>query len=373
MTSETDQNEPLTGPQPSEASPSPAATPSPRPAAAGGAGEVIVRERTIEKEAGRSPLWIIASMVIGFTLPVCACIALFFTGIAGLGSLDPTAGMGAQGDLGTGPAVAIVRVEGAIITTDDEDFINGAGSGTVIHDLRRAQENDDVRAIVLRVDSPGGTVTGSAQIHDFIRDEVTKPVVVSMFGVAASGGYYVSAPADYIFARPDTLTGSLGVIITLYDAQDLLDEIGLEVIDITSGPNKSIGNPWEELTPAQREIFEQIIEEGYDDFVRVIVEGRGLEEAAVREIADGRVYSGRQAQELGLVDELGDLREAIRKAADLGGISGEPRIIEYERLPSFQDFLVGFNSRLETSEADAVLQTVMDLTTPVIEYRYNGK
>lgn len=335
---------------------------------------IILREQ-LTKSGSRLPYWVISSLVIGFLLPVCACAALVFTGFAGLASLGSMGGAATSGPVstGTGPAVAVIRVEGTIIGTDDQNFLNGAGSGTVIKELEWAEADADVKAVVLRVDSPGGTVSGSAVIHDYIRDEMSKPVVVSMFNVAASGGYYISAPAEYIFARPQTTTGSIGVIVTLFNAAELLDEYGVDIISITTGPNKSIGSPWENLTPEQEEIFDDLINESYDEFIGVIVDGRGMDRDDVIALADGRIYTGRQALELGLIDELGDFDDAISKAADLGGISGEPRIIEYERVPDFQDFFGGLNARLQTTETEALIGTVYDLTAPVIEYRYLGK
>ena len=322
------------------------------------------------KGNSRLPMWIILSMSIGFILPICACALFALVGFVGIGSAGSLADVDADG---TGPAIAIVRVEGVIVGTDDTNYINGAGSGTVIAELRQAEADEDVKAIVLRVDSPGGTVTGSAQIHEVIEQEITKPVVVSMASVAASGGYYVSAPADYVFARADTVTGSLGVILTLYNASELLDEIGVEVIAITSGPNKALGSAFSELTDPQREILELSLQESYDEFVRIIVDGRGISDGTVREIADGRTYSGRQALELDLVDELGNFQDAMAKAADLGGIAGSDyRTIEYDRQPSFDDFLFGLSSQLNSSETDRALQALGEATTPMMEYRYVG-
>ena len=342
--------------------------PAPTPTTTPASPQPIVIEN---KSNNRMPMWIILSMSIGFILPICACAMFAFVGVVGLGSAGSLADAGI--DEGVGPAIAIIRVEGTIIGTDDTNYINGAGSGTVIAELRQAEANEDVKAILLRVDSPGGTVTGSAQIHEVIADEITKPVVVSMASVAASGGYYVSAPADYIFARADTVTGSLGVILTLFNASDLLDEIGVEVIAITSGPNKALGSSFSKLTDDQRAILEVSLQESYDEFVRIIVDGRGISDGTVREIADGRTYSGRQALELDLVDELGNMQDALAKAADLGGIVGSDyRTIEYDRQPAFEDFLFGLNSKLNSSETDRALQALGEATTPMLEYRYVG-
>ena len=320
------------------------------------------------EESNRTPFWILLSVSIGFLLPVCSCALLFVVSTL---SLSIAGSSPAAGISGAGDAVAIVRVEGPIVSGDESDFGTGAVSGVIMSDLRAAAANPSVKAIILRVDSPGGTVTGSAQIYEVVA-AIEKPVIVSMVSVAASGGYYVSAPADHIIARPDTVTGSIGVILTLYNAEELLDEIGVDVTMITSGPNKALGTPWDELSPEQREILEEFVEESYEDFVQVVADGRGMSLETVRELADGRIYTGRQALAVGLVDELGNLQQAIDKAAELGGISGEPRIVEYEHLPNLQTFLQGFSTRLNQSEADHVADLITRFTTPSLEYRYVG-
>lgn len=319
--------------------------------------------------SGRTALWTLLGVATGFLLPTFSCGFLMFVSFISLALAGSMAPASPVTSTGTGDAVAIVRVEGTISSGDDEDIATGAVSGVVMADLKRAAEDPTVKAIVLRVDSPGGTVTGSAQIYEAIK-EIDKPVVVSMFSLAASGGYYVSAPADYIFARPDTTTGSIGVIYTVINAQGLLEDIGVEVTTVTSGPNKDFGNPWADLTPQQREILQALVDESYNEFVRIVAEGRGLPEEEVRALADGRIYSGRQALALGLVDELGDLEEAIAKAADLGGIRGEPRIVEYEHEPTLSQLLFGVSSRLGESEAERVQAVLDELSAPSLEYRY---
>jgi protease IV len=329
------------------------------------ADERALRPR-VDRE-NRTAFWVLLSVSVGFMLPVCACLLLTTSSLFSLLLVDT----GSRTPSGRGDAVAIVRVEGAITSGDEAEFGAGAVSGVVINDLRQAAADDTVKAVVLRVDSPGGTVTGSAQIYEAVR-ELGKPVVVSMAATAASGGYYVSAPAQYIFARPDTVTGSIGVIYTIFDAQELLDNIGVDVISLASGRNKTIGSPWEELTEEQQQILESLMNESFDEFVRIIVEGRGLSEAEVRALADGRIYSGRQALALNLVDELGDLKDAIDKAAELGGIVGEPRIVEYEHVPSLRHLLGGFNTRLNQSRSQEILNLIHEFTNPRLEYRYTA-
>lgn len=318
---------------------------------------------------GYSPGWIVFSMAFGFLLPICTCSFLAFSSLIILGS---GGGSTTTQETGTGPAVAIIRVEGSIVHSDEATDTLGASSGRVIADIEAAVADPEVKAIVLRVDSSGGTVTGSAQIYEALL-KVEKPVVISMVSTAASGGYYISMAGDYIFARPDTLTGSLGVIVTMVDASQLLEEYGVKVVSVTSGPHKDIGNPWSPLTTEQTEIFQASVDEAHDDFVQVIMSGRKMDEATVREIADGRFYTGRQALTLNLIDELGDLDEAVTKAAALGGITGEPRRIEYEQTPSFTDFFMGMSQQNQLSETDLFLQTMYKLSSPVLEYRFTGQ
>jgi protease-4 len=317
--------------------------------------------------SGRTVLWVLISVVVGFLLPVCSCALLLFAGLVSLGALSA----GTVAETGIGDAVAIVRVEGTISSGNASDFGTGAISGVVIQDLETAEADPSVKAIVLRVDSPGGSVTGSAQIHEVV-EQLKKPVVVSMSSVAASGGYYISAPADYIIAREDTLTGSLGVIMTVFSAEELIDKIGVDAITIVSGPNKSIGGLWQDLTPEHRQILESLIDESYDEFVRVVVDGRGLSQTRVLELADGRVFSGRQALANGLADALGNQQDAIDKAADMGGISGQPRIVEYNKVPGLEQLLFGVYSRLNRTEADQVRELITEFTAPLLEYRYVG-
>ncbi len=330
---------------------------------------ILVGEKKSRQD--RTPFWVLISVVIGFLLPVCSCAVLAGTAVlsAGLFGMSGASGMGS---VGTGDAVAVVRIEGTILSGDESAYSEDAISSRVIANLEAAAKDPTVKAIILRVDSPGGSVTGSAQIWEALQ-AIEKPVVASMVSVAASGGYYVSAPADYIIARPDTLTGSLGVILTLYDASELIDTVGIKVVNITSGDNKAMGSSWAALTPEQQAILESITNEAYEEFVRVVADGRHLSEEEVRVLADGRVYSGRQALANGLIDGLGDFQEAIDKAAELGGITGEPRLVEYnEQIPNWQDLLLGFTAEIGKTEAERTLELISEFTTPSLEYRYVG-
>ncbi len=173
--------------------------------------------------------------------------------------------------------------------------------------LNQVKDDDSVKAIVLRVNTPGGGTNESAEIHHKIveiKEETQKPVYVSMGSMAASGGYYISAPADKIFASPETLTGSLGVIMQGMNYSELADKIGIDFVTIKSGPYKDIMSESREMTSEERDILQDMIDNSYNEFVRVIAEGRGMPESKVRELADGRIYDGRQAKEVNLIDDF---------------------------------------------------------------------
>ena len=269
--------------------------------------------------------------------------------------------------------VAVLTVEGTIGSEEAGGALAApaATPETLKNELRQAAEDEDVRAVVLEVNSPGGGVTASARMRDEILDfkeTSRKPVVVSMGDIAASGGYYISAPADSIVANPSTLTGSLGVIISLLNYEEAQEKLGLRQEVVKSGELKDIGSPANELTPEERGIFQELVDEDYDEFVRVIVEGRGLPEDRVRELADGRIYSGRQAEDLGLVDELGDLETATRVAQEIAGVEGAT-VVRYTQEPGLAELL---QARLAPQKPEAlkVLEEAGLSPSPELQYLY---
>jgi protease-4 len=302
-------------------------------------------------------LWVVLGVALVLVVGACA-------GIAVLVSL-------ATGErMGLGEAVAIVQVEGTILTGSPPVSPlgdSGAYSDQIVEHLEQAQKDSLVKAIVLRVNSPGGSVVASDEIYQKML-EVEKPIVVSMGELAASGGYYISAPADVIMANPATLTGSIGVITQITNLEELMEKIGVEVVVIKSGIHKDEGSPFREMTEEEKAIWQAIIDEVYGQFVTIVAEGRDLPEEEVREIADGRVYTGKQAMELGLVDELGNLPEAIDRAAELGGIEGEPRLVEYHRPPTlFETFFGSLVSPFQPFD----LARLLDLEgRPSLQYLY---
>lgn len=243
---------------------------------------------------------------------------------------------------GTGK-VAVIRLSGVIASSGQQSILTTGGiSPQLVRDyLREAEGDSSVKAVVLRVDSPGGSAAASQEIAKEVRrfrQDTGKPVVISMGDVAASGGYYISAYADRIVANPATLTGSIGVISHFIYIEGLLEKLGLELETVKTGKHKDMGiGP---LTEEQRQIIQDISDELYEQFVAAVAEGRNLPVAEVRKLATGQLYTGGQALSLGLVDELGGLDTAIELAANLAGIS-IPEIEEYTPPTSLFERLLG--------------------------------
>ncbi|GAB4368349.1 MAG: signal peptide peptidase SppA [Deltaproteobacteria bacterium] len=213
--------------------------------------------------------------------------------------------------------VGLVRITGLITESD-----------TVIEQIRKFAKDDSVRAIVLRVNSPGGGVGPSQEIHEEIRKLRGKKVVVTSMGaLAASGGYYIASASEKIFANPGTITGSIGVIMNFVNVRDLVEKIGIRGMVVKSGEYKDIGSPIRPMKPSERKLLQGVIDNVHAQFVNAVAEGRGLDRKKVREIADGRIFSGEQALALGLVDALGNQQDAVEEAGRLAKIEGEPKLI----------------------------------------------
>lgn len=235
-----------------------------------------------------------------------------------------------DGTLPGGARVAVVEVEGVIVSGDD-----------VVRDLRDHAENVAVRAVVLRVNSPGGVVAPTQEIFAAVQRvrRAGKPVVASLGAVAASGGYYIATAADQIYANPGTITGSIGVVMQLANLEGLLKKVGVDYVVVKAGAYKDLGNVARPMTPEERRLLQALLDDVYGQFVGAVAEGRQLDRDAVLRFADGRIYSGQQAQALQMVDELGGLEDAVEAAARLGGITDKPRVIYPRRRFSITDLL----------------------------------
>lgn len=222
-----------------------------------------------------------------------------------------------QKNLPIGERVAIIRIEGPILD-----------SKAVVEEIKNYLKDPSVKAIILRVDSPGGAVAPSQEIYEEVRKAVTKKkVVVSMGSVAASGGYYIAAPATKIIANPGTLTGSIGVIMEIPNLEGLMSKIGVKTEVIKSGKHKDLASVFRGVGKEEREILQGVLDNVHEQFITAVAEGRKLLREDVKKIADGRVFTGEQALKVGLVDELGNLEDAVKTAAKLAGIRGEPVVI----------------------------------------------
>lgn len=241
-------------------------------------------------------------------------LVFFIVGIVGM--------MGSERETtwaGFGDKIAVVEIRGEIIESQE-----------TVRQLKHFAEDGSVKGILLRVNSPGGVVSPAQEIYDEIkriREETGKPVVVSMGSMAASGAYYISCGADYIFANPGTLTGSIGVILQYPIVKELIDKIGVQYQTIKSGPVKDAGSPFREPSKQDSIMLHSAINSIYEQFVNIVAEDRSLELEQVRKLADGSIYTGLQARDLGLVDSLGSMQAALRFLADKSGITGDIRVI----------------------------------------------
>ena len=252
---------------------------------------------------------------------------------------------GIGGNLMTSQKVAVIYVQGTVVTGDISTGLGYAASQDISKNIRNAVADKNVKAIVLRIDSPGGSPAAAQEIVDEIKKAQVHgvPVVISMGDTAASAAYYISAPANYIIANPSTVTGSIGVIWVFQNMSASYKANGTDYQIIKSGEMKDMGSPWRGLTDAETEYANTVVMEVYDEFVSDVSKGRNISTSDVKALADGRIYTGTRAKQLKLVDDLGDLYDAIDKAAELGGIKGEPKV-EYMNKASLSNLLLGSDS-----------------------------
>ena len=234
--------------------------------------------------------------------------------------------------LNTEGCVGVVEIKGELTSADsDATLFSDAvkGSGTYAAEIEEAEARPDVKSILLLIESPGGSIVASREIYEAVKN-ASKPKVAYIDELAASGGYYAAMPTDYIVINPNALTGSIGAIITLQDMSGLFEKVGYNMTSIVSGEKKDMGSPGRQMSGSERAILQSIVDESFGEFRSSILESRGsrLNMTGFEAALDGRILSGRQARRIGLVDELGNRKQAVEKAAKLGGIKGEPRICE---------------------------------------------
>lgn len=257
---------------------------------------------------------------------------IFIVGLAILVSLSALAGSWFSDRLeGSGKKIGLVEVIGVILDSRE-----------VVRQLRQYDDDDSIKGIILRIDSPGGAVAPSQEIYDEVLKirGGGKKIVASMGSLGASGGYYIAAAADKIFASPGTLTGSIGVIMAFSNFEELMHKIGLRPEVVKSGKFKDTGSPTRSMSKEEREYLQAVVNDVHKQFVEAISVGRNMEIELARKLADGRIYTGRQAKELRLIDSLGGLEAAISSLAQMVGIIGRPTIIEEETKVPFLDWLL---------------------------------
>ncbi|WP_019243875.1 MULTISPECIES: signal peptide peptidase SppA [Bacillus] len=273
--------------------------------------------------------------------------------------------------------IAVLDVDGVIQDTSSSTTMfstSGYNHRSFLDKLDMAKDDSSIAGIIIRVNSPGGGVVESAEIYKKIQEvkkETSKPVYISMGATAASGGYYISAPADKIFASPETLTGSLGVIMQGYNYEKLAEKLGIETVTIKSGPYKDIMSPSREMTAEERKILQNMIDSSYNQFVKIIAEGRGMTEQQVRKIADGRIYDGRQAKEVGLIDEFGYL-EDVTEAMKVAIKDEDASVVRYTDSVGFGSLFSLTAQKLlgEKTDISSVLTAISQPNSPRLMYLY---
>ena len=236
-----------------------------------------------------------------------------------------------QKSISIGDRIALVRIEGMIADSKDS-----------IEEIKEYVKDPSVKAILLRIDSPGGAVAPAQEIHEEVKKAVAKKqVVVSMGSVAASGGYYIASPATKIIANPGTITGSIGVIMEIPNLEGLMNKIGVKTEVVKSGKHKDLVSTFRGIRKEDREILQGVLDNVHEQFIMAVADGRKMSPADVRKIADGRIFTGEQAIKAGLIDELGNLEDAVQVAAKLSGIKGEPVIVSKKEHFSLINLLRG--------------------------------
>jgi protease-4 len=261
-------------------------------------------------------------LVIG----IVVVLSLVGVGFHGLGAKE-------KGKASEANKIAIIYVDGVIIGGRGQTSVlmEQGGTDQIIKQIHQARDDESVKAVVLRINSPGGSAAASQEVGEELKKlrGQGKVVVTSMADVAASGGYWLAACTDKIYANPTTMTGSIGVYMPYANWEELYKKVGIYQEKIKSGPHKDILSPERQMTNEEREIIQIMVDDIYNQFVDVVAEGRKLDKEQVRKLADGRIYTGNQAKQLGLVDELGNMYDAIDGASQLAGIVGKPTLKEY--------------------------------------------
>jgi protease-4 len=266
----------------------------------------------------RKQIWIGLGVIVGLLI-------FFFSILFFIGRIS-----GRSSRFTFGDKIAIVEIKGII-----------AQSSGIIEEIHQYQEDEGVKAIILRIDSPGGGVAPSQEIHrEVLKAKSKKKIVTSMGSVAASGGYYIACASDLIVANPGTITGSIGVLMEFTNIEELFKKIGVKGVVLKSGEHKDIGSPLREMTPEEKKIIQNVIDNVHQQFIQAVAVGRKMDQAKVTQIADGRILTGEQAKQFGLVDQIGNLEDAIDLVAKMLKIEGKPNILYPKKKLSLWELLI---------------------------------
>jgi len=271
----------------------------------------------------RHPVLIVAgtAVALGLLFVLLLVLASFLSGNKGRSAPLAVVGSG---------NVALVKIEGLLVSSEN-----------IVEELNDYAEDGSIKAIVLRIDSPGGGVVVAQEIYNAVKNarKEGKKVIASLGSVAASGGYYIAAGADKIVSNPGTLTGSIGVIMEFASVEKLLEKIGVKGMVVKAGQYKDVGSPFRDMTEQEKKLLQGVIDDVHAQFIDAVAKGRNIPVDEVKAIADGRIFTGRQALEFKLVDRMGDLADSIQLAGTLAGIKGKPRVVEKKKKIPFLDYL----------------------------------
>ena len=270
---------------------------------------------------------------------------------------------------GTNPTqkISVINVEGMIASDQSND--------TIVDTLKEAQKDPQIAGVIMQINSPGGSVYASEKIYKEIKklQEINKPVYAVMEELAASGGYYISAPCDKIYASNETWTGSIGVIMQSYSLEGLFDEYGIKEQNITTGKMKDAGSPGSDMDDEEKEYFQGLVDSAFGRFVKVVSEGRDMSEKEVRKLADGRVYDGSQALENGLVDNIGDLEDAYKDMTEAYNLSDPMLVEKSDVFSNFSKYFPGFKSLTDKPKSELeILKEFMNSEGNKPMYLYGG-
>lgn len=289
-------------------------------------------------------------------------IAVLFAGVSFIFLANVLSGSGRydeQTGKGNGK-IAVVDLDFTILSSE-----------SIVRQFKKFGEDKSIKAILLKVNTPGGGVAASQEMYEAIKKtrDSGKPVVVSISSLGASGGYYAACGGSLIIANPGSLVGSIGVIINLMNFRELAEKIGISENIIKSGELKDAGNPFRELNEMDREYFQNLVDDSYDQFLDVVSSARKIEKEKLREYANGRVFTGRQAKEIGLVDSLGTFEDAVRITGEIAGIEGEPVIVrEKKRGTLIERILDSFNGNDLRAIKNELKNEIMD--QPILQYKF---